>query len=90
MSLNVLTTKTRALIQIDTVLAPNCMIPYHRQSLKNIQNGGGSFKAIVSIFSLQTKSEKELVIAPEPLECRNIGIIQVIKPPSLSAENIEN
>jgi len=52
MSLNVSTTKTRALIQIDTVLAPNCVIPYHRQSLKNIQNGGGSFKAVVSISSL--------------------------------------
>ena len=31
-----------------------------------------------------------MVTAPEPLECRNIGTIQVIKPPSLSAEDIEN
>jgi hypothetical protein len=58
--------------------------------LKNIQNGGGSFKAVVSISSLQTRSEKALVTAPEPLECGNIGTIQVIKPPSLSAEDIED
>jgi hypothetical protein len=46
-SLNVSTTKTRALIQIDTILAPNCVIPYHRQSLKNIQNGEGHSKLLL-------------------------------------------
>ena len=89
-SLNVSTTKTRALIQIDTILAPNCVIPHHRQLLKNLQNGEGSFKVVVSISSLRTRSDKEPVTIPEPLEPRNIGTIKTIQPPSLSTEDIEN
>ena len=89
-SLNVSTTKTRALIQIDTILAPNCVIPHHRQSLKNLQNDEGSFKVVVSISSLRTRSDKEPVTIPEPLELRNIGTIKAIQPPSLSTEDIED
>jgi hypothetical protein len=89
-SLNVSTTKTQALIQIDTILAPNCVIPHHRQSLKNIQNGEGSFKVVVSISSLRTRSDKELATIPEPLEPRNIGTIHAIQPPSLLAKDIED
>ena len=58
--------------------------------MKNIQNGGDSFKVVVSISSLRTRSDKELVTIPDPLEPRNIGTIQAIQPPSLSAENIED
>src|SRR6266446_6024563 len=82
--------KHGALIQIDTILAPNCVIPYHRQSLKNIQNCEGSFKVVVSISSLQTRSDKEPITIPEPLEPRNIGTIKAIQPPSLSTEDIED
>ena len=89
-SLNVSTTKTRALIQIDTILAPNCVIPHHCQSLKNLQNGEDPFKAVVSISSLHTRSDKEPVTIPEPLEPKNIGIIKAIQPPSLSTEDIED
>lgn len=90
-SLNVSTTKTRALIQIDTILAPNCVIPHHRQSLKNIQNGQDSFNAVVNITSLRTRSGKEHTTIPEPSESRNIGIVHPIKPPSsLTTEDIEN
>ena len=89
-SLNVSTTKTRALIQIDTILAPNCVIPHHRQSLKNLQNDEHSFKVVVSISSLRTRSDKEPVTIPEPLELRNIGTIKAIQPPSLSTEDIED
>ena len=89
-SLNVSTTKTQALIQIDTILAPNCVIPHHRQSLKNLQNGEGSFQAVVSISSLRTRSDKEPITIPEPLETRNIGTIKAIQPPSVSAEDIED
>ena len=55
-SLGVSTTKTRALIEIDTVLAPNCVIAHHRQSLKEIQKNQISFKAIVSISALRTQN----------------------------------
>jgi hypothetical protein len=66
-------------------LAPNCVIPHHRQSLKNIQNGEGSFKVVVSISSLRTRSDKEPATIPEPLEPRNIRKIHAIQPPSLLA-----
>ena len=78
------------MIQIDTILASNCVIPHHRQSLKNLQNGEGSFKVVVSISSLHTRSDKEPVTIPEPLEPRNIGTIKAIQPPSLSTEDIED
>jgi hypothetical protein len=58
--------------------------------LKNIQNGEDSFKVVVSISSLQTRSDKEPVTIPDPLEPRNIGKIQAIQPPSLSAKDIED
>ena len=89
-SLNVSTTKTRALIQIDTILAPNCVISHHRQSLKNIQNGEGSFKVVVSISSLRTRSDKEPATIPEPLEPRNIGTIHAIQPPLVTSKDIED
>ena len=82
--------KHGALIQIDTILAPNCVIPHYCQSLKNIQNGEGSFKVVVSISSLQTRSDKEPITIAEPLEPRNIGTIKAIQPPSLSTEDIED
>lgn len=89
-SLNVSTTKIRALIQIDTILAPNCVIPHHRQSLKNIQNGEGSFNAVVSMSSLRTRSDKEYITVTEPLELRNIQKIHPIEPPtSLTTEDAE-
>ena len=78
------------MIQIDTILTPNCVIPHHHQSLKNLQNGEGSFKVVVSISSLCTRSDKEPVTIPEPLEPRNIGTIKAIQPPSLSTEDIED
>ena len=51
-SLGVSTTKTRALIEIDTVLVPNCVVAHHCQPLKEIQKDQTKFKAIVSISAL--------------------------------------
>ena len=53
-SFGVSTTKTQALIEIDTILAPNCVVAHHRQPLKENQKDQTKFNAIVSISALQT------------------------------------
>jgi hypothetical protein len=58
--------------------------------LKNLQNGEDSFKAVVSISSLRTRSDKEPVTVPESLEPRNIGTITAIQPPHVLTEDIED
>ena len=50
--INVSSTKTRAVIQTNEVLAPKCVIPYHYKTLEEIQNGQATFEAVVSICSL--------------------------------------
>ena len=58
--------------------------------MKNIQNGEGSFNAVVSISSLRTRSDKEYITVTEPLELRNIQKIHPIEPPtSLTTEHAE-
>ena len=63
-SIGVATTKTRALIKITEVLAPNCVIAYHRQSLRDIQGNQGTFMVVVSISALRTR-------------CNNSGTLDV-------------
>ena len=79
------TTKTCALIEIDTVLAPNCVIAHHHQSLKNIQKNQTIFKAVVSISALRTRNNQEPVIPIPPKEKCNIGMPTAIKPPKMPA-----
>ena len=84
-SLGVSTTKTRALIEIDTVLVPNCVVAHHRQPLKEIQKDQTKFKAIVSISALRTRNSQEQALPTPPKEKRNIGTPRVIKPPNISS-----
>ena len=91
-SLGVSKTKTWALIEIDTVLAPNCVIAHHRQSLKNIQKDQISFKAVVSISALRTRNDQTPISSQPPKEKRNIGHINVgsvIRPPLQSPQSSE-
>ena len=53
-TINVSSTKTRAVIQVNEVLAPGCVLPYHHQTLEEIQNGQSSFKVVVSLCALRT------------------------------------
>lgn len=53
--INVSSTKTRAVIQINEVLAPKCVIPYHHKALEEIQKNQATFEAVVSICSLRTQ-----------------------------------
>ena len=79
-SIGVSTTKTRALIKITEVLAPNCIIAYHRQSLKDIKGDNDTFMAVVSISALRTRSNNEAINIASIPEQRNIGIATVLKP----------
>ncbi|KAJ7017554.1 hypothetical protein C8F04DRAFT_979056 [Mycena alexandri] len=81
--INVSTTKTRALIHIDKVLAPACVMPHHKASLSELQNGRESFEAVVSISSLKTRSPDAAVI-PMPASMEPDRVTQppeLISPP---------
>ena len=79
-SIGVSTTKTRALIKITEVLAPSCIIAYHRQSLKDIKGDNDTFMAVVSISALRTRSNGEALDVVSIPEQRNIGAATVLKP----------
>lgn len=78
-SIGVSTTKTRALIKITEVLAPNCIIAYHHQSLKDIKGDNDTFMAVVSISALHTWSNDEAFNVATIPEQRNIGLATVLK-----------
>ena len=76
------TTKTRAVIRIDKVLAPKCVMAYHNKSLKDIQNGQDSFEAVVHICHLRTCSSNPPIVSALPAEPpRVIGPANVVLPP---------
>ena len=80
--IRVSTTKTRAVIRIDEVLAPKCIMSYHKKSLENIQNGQDSFEAVVHICHLRTRSSNPPVVSVLPTEpSRVIGPAKVVLPP---------
>ena len=81
MKINVSTTRTQALIQIDKVLAPGIIMTYHKKSLNDLQNGQESFLAVVNISSLRTRSPSLPIINNRPPpEKRNVNIPAISKP----------
>jgi hypothetical protein len=74
------TTHTRALIRVDKVLAPSCMVSFHKKTLEELQNGQESFTILVSICALRTRGDKDPVTQLFTKETRNIGNITTIKP----------
>ena len=83
--INVSSTKTRAVMQIDEVLAPKCVIPYHHKALGEIQNGQATFEAVVSICSLRTEGTNT---PPAQEKCsgeppRQPGVCKLITPNDL-------
>jgi hypothetical protein len=94
LAINVSTTKTWAVLEITKVLAPKCVIPYHKQPLEAIQNGCESFQsfqAVVSISHLRTRALTPVAhIDHEPPQ--NPGTPQLIKPPvgSTSTEGLQS
>jgi hypothetical protein len=79
--IRVSTTKTRAVIKIDEVLAPKCLMLYHQKSLEDIQQGQVSFEAVMHICHLRTRSSNPpaSILPTEP--SRTIGPANVILPP---------
>jgi hypothetical protein len=51
-TINVSSTKTSPVIQVSKLLAPGCVLPYHHQTLGEIQNGQSSFEVMVSLCAL--------------------------------------
>lgn len=90
LKINVSTTKTRALIQVDNVLVPNVILPYHKKSLKDLQNGQESFLAIVNISSLRTRCSVPPMSLEDALEQRNISIQTILKPPESTQQQLED
>ncbi|THU80100.1 hypothetical protein K435DRAFT_874751 [Dendrothele bispora CBS 962.96] len=77
--------KTRALVEIFEVLAPACMIPHHRRTLMDVQNGQDKFLAVVSISSLRTYAPVNFP-ASNPTDVdipRTLGPCILIKPPEI-------
>jgi 3'-5' exonuclease len=85
-TINVSTTRTRAVVKIDKVLAPKCIIAYHKKALGDIQNGQNSFEVVVSIAALRTRSLQEAKAVAEPP--RQPGTAQLINPPDMSNETV--
>ncbi|KAJ6516958.1 hypothetical protein DFH09DRAFT_1287885 [Mycena vulgaris] len=79
--LGVSTTKTRALIRVDEVLAPDCVIPHHRTTLSALQNGRDTFNPVVSISSLKTRNVETSVLPQTTEPDRIPGLSSVILPP---------
>jgi hypothetical protein len=77
---SVSTTRTRALIRITKILAPDCIMAYHYQLLKDIKGDQDTFLAIVSISALRTQSYDEAPDIPQIPESSNIGQPSVTKP----------
>ncbi len=80
--LNVSGTRTRALVSITEVLAPQVQLPLHTKTLQQLQAGQGQFDAVVSLSWLRTQalvSPPSLDTGPPPqIEESNT----VILPPS--------
>ncbi|THU78919.1 hypothetical protein K435DRAFT_876104 [Dendrothele bispora CBS 962.96] len=81
--MNISSTHTKAVVQINQVLAPGAIIPHHRRKLADIQDGNSSFRAVVSISFLKTYVKPSTVqdqsvenVPKEFSEC------VLIKPPS--------
>jgi len=45
-------TKRRAVVRIDKVLAPACVLSFHKKTLEQIQNGREFFKVLVDLSFL--------------------------------------
>jgi hypothetical protein len=75
---NVSSTRTRAVIQIDKVLAPKCVIAYHKKALGDIQNGQESFEVVVSLVAPKTRSVQQAKPIAEPE--RQPGVPNIINP----------
>jgi hypothetical protein len=56
--LNISTTKTRAVIQINEVLAPNYILSLHKKTLRELQGNQTSFEVAVNLSLLHTRSSK--------------------------------
>ncbi|KAJ7938801.1 ribonuclease H-like domain-containing protein [Mycena leptocephala] len=74
-------TKTRALIRVDQVLAPGCLIPHHKTTIAEVQNGRESFEMVVSISSLRTRNSTSSTIPCTTESERTAGTIELIPPP---------
>ena len=62
--LNISTTKTRAVIQIDEVLAPNYILSLHKKTLKELKGNQTSFEVAVNLSLLRTRSSKVATQVP--------------------------
>ncbi|THU81593.1 ribonuclease H-like protein [Dendrothele bispora CBS 962.96] len=81
--MNISSTHTKAVVQINQVLAPGAIIPHHRRKLADIQDGNSSFGAVVSISSLKTYV-KPSTVQDQPVENvpKEFSECVLIKPPS--------
>ncbi|KAJ7686034.1 hypothetical protein B0H17DRAFT_1137229 [Mycena rosella] len=83
--ISVSTTRTRALIEINNVLAPKYILTHHRKTLEELKGHNVSFLAVVNLSSLKTRSLEPappVLSGPPQLP----GDVALIRPPSTSSE----
>jgi hypothetical protein len=82
--ISVSTTRTQALIEITNIIAPKCILTHHKKTLEELRGSNATFKAVVNLSSLRTRSLEPppptSTGAPLPI----IGDPILIPPPEIS------
>jgi hypothetical protein len=62
--LNISTTKTRAVVRINEVLAGDCVLPFYYKSLAELKGSQEGFEVVVNLAMLKTRSPDDSPIVP--------------------------
>ena len=82
--LNVATTRTRALVVITEVLAPQVQLAWYKQTLQQLQDGKATFEAVVSLSCLRTHGSNPASSISDPLPPAQIDSSDTVIHPPLS------
>ena len=76
-------TKTRAVIRVDEVIAPDYILPYYKNTIQKIQAGKPTFDILVALSSLKTRNpHKPLLLPGAKAPDAVMDNISLIRPPS--------
>lgn len=81
MTVSVNVTCTRAVIKINKVIAPDFILPFHKQSLGNVQAGRPSFEVLVNLSSVRTRVDRVAATEHSDAESAVMDEVTVQKPP---------
>ena len=87
--LNVSATRTRALVAITEVLAPQVQLTLHKKTLHQLQAGRETFEVVVSLSCLRTRGSETpvpLSVDPLPLAQPDEDVTVILPPDTSSSE----